>query len=439
MLLDMPWQLSWFLIFAALIILFSIGVPIGFAMVAVAMAGLFLSAGFDYVLDITAFYTYRRATPYVFICIPMFVLMTEFMTHGGISTKLIDMSQKLIGRVPGSLAVVAIVASTVFGACCSSTVLGAMIMSEMILPESSKRNYDNSLIAGTIAAGGTLSVLIPPSGTLILWGIIAQVGVDRLFIAGILPGLLAATVFIAYIVIRAIRNPALAPPVPAVPMKEQLLAIAKGWDIILLIVVVLGGIYAGVADVVEISAVGAIFALIIGLFHRKLNLSTIFASLTRTATMVASFIVLIIGAFLLINLMSYLRIPFNLSEFFIDANLSPTILVIAIMVMFFVLGMFIDSASVLLITLPLFYESLVALNVDLVWLGIIVTLNAMIATLTPPVGLNLFVIQTVGKRYGVSFTTVVRGSLPFIGLLALVMVIVWIFPSIATWLPSTMD
>ena len=439
MLLDMPWQLSWFLIFALLIALFCIGVPIGFAMVVVAMAGLFLSDGFNSLLDVLGFYTYHKATPYVFICIPMFVLMTEFMTHGGISTKLIDMAHKLIGRVPGSLAVVTVVASTVFGACCSSTVLGAMIMSEMILPETTKRNYDNSLIAGTIAAGGTLSVLIPPSGTLILWGIIAKQPVDKLFIAGIIPGILAAAVFITYIVIRAIRNPALAPPVPAVPLKEQLLSIAKGWDIIILIVVVLGGIYAGVADVVEISAVGALIALIIGLFHRKLNFSNIYTSLTRTGSMVASFIILIIGAFLLINLMSILRIPTHLSEYFLDANLSATVLVIAIMLMFFILGMFIDSASVLLITLPLFLESLEALNVNLIWLGIIVTLNAMIATLTPPVGLNLFVIQTVGKRYGVNFTTVVRGSLPFIGLLFVVMLIVWIFPSIATWLPSTMD
>lgn len=436
----MHWSVDWLIIFASLIILFVIGMPIGFSMILVSLVGLMLTAGLDYVLNMSPVIVYTKATPYVFICIPLFVLMTEFMTHGGISTKLIDISYKLMGRIPGSLAVAAVAASTVFGAMCTSTVIGAMIMGDMLFPETTKRNYDKSLMAGAIAAGGTLSVLIPPSGTFILWGIIAGVGVGDLFIAGIVPGILAAAIFMTYIVIRAKRNPALAPMVPASPWKEKAMAVVSGWDILLLIVVILGGIYGGYFTVVEMSAIGALAALIIGLVHGELfSLSKIYFCFKRSAEMVGSFIVLLMGAFLLINLMSYLEIPQSLADVAVDADLSADVLILVVMVMFFLLGMFIDAASVMLITLPLFLPTLRLLEVDLLWLGVIVTLNAMIATLTPPVGLNLFIIQAVGRPHGISFSDVARGSVPFIILLFIVVGLVWAFPSLATWLPSTMN
>lgn len=438
MLEELPWSLSLLLIIIVLFSLFAMGMPIGFAMVFVSVVGLLLTDGLDPVLNTITNIAVTRIKIHLFIAIPLFVLMSELMLHSGMSGKLIDIAHKLMGRIPGSLAVVTIAASTVFGAMCASVVLGAMVMGETLLPETTKRNYDNGLVSGAIAAGDTLSILIPPSGFFILWGIIAGVSIEDLFMAGIIPGILAALFFIAYIVIRAKRNPALAPMVPAVPMREKVIAVLKGWDIILFIIILLGGIYRGIATVAEIGAVGVITVFLIGLIHRSLSLSKIYFALRRTVEMIASVMIILIGAYLFIYFLNYLEIPDHVTSLAVDKNLTALQLVIVVQLIFFLLGFFIEASSVMLFTLPLFLPVLKQLEVDLLWLGVIVTINSMIASLTPPVGFSLFIIQAVGRPFGITFTQIARGVIPYILILIFLMALLFAFPSLVTWLPSTM-
>lgn len=439
MLNDIPWLLSWLLIFAVLLTLFAMGMPVGFAMGLVAAVGLIFSAGLDYVIDLLTNFTYVKISPYIFVCFPLFILMTEIMAHGGISRRLVDLAHKTMGRFPGSLAAVAVVAGAIFGAISGAAAIGVITISDMLLPECMKRGYDKRLIAGAIAAGGTLSFIIPPSFMFILWGIIADVPIGDMFMAGIIPGIMISSMFVVYIVIKAKRNPTLAPMPPSTTTVEKLWAIAQGWQIVLIIVVVIGGVYSGFATVTEISAVAAVTALLIAAVNRELSPRSLIDSFGRTAGLIASFIMIIVGAFLLVHLLNYLEIPYNVSRWVVDAELSSVQLIIAVLLLFFVLGMFIEAGSVMLITTPLFLDSLNRLDVDLIWLGVLIGISCMIAELTPPVGFSLFILQGVGRPHGINFEHIVRGIIPFILILILALAIIILIPGIATWLPSTMD
>lgn len=439
MLDELHWALGFILIIASLLALFIIGMPVGFAMGTVAIGWLLIGAGPDYVINLVTSYTYNNVTAYTFVCFPLFILMAEVMAHGGISRRLVEVAYKVMGRIPGSLAAVAVIAATIFGAVSGASAIGTITISDMLLPECMKRGYDKSLISGAIAAGGTLSYIIPPSFVLILWGIVADVSVERQFMAGIIPGLMIAAMFIVYIVVKTKRNPDLAPMPPAAPLKEQMVTLGRGWPVAVVIFIILYGVYSGKATVTEVSGIGALAAVVLALAHRELSRRSMLNAFTRTAELFSSFIIIIVGAYLLKHLLEYYIIPERMSSWVINADLSSTYLVIAIMAIFFILGMFIEASAVMLIALPLFLPSLNALDVDLIWLGVIVGVSCMIAELTPPVGFSIFIIQAVGKPHGITFVHVVRGVVPFIVLLIVAIALLIIFPDIATWLPSTME
>lgn len=425
----------------ALVALFAIGVPIGFAMALVAVLTLMFTAGagLGYVIDVIPNIAYGQVTSYVFVCFPLFILMTEFMAFGQISKRLVSIAHKTMGRIPGSLAVVTVVTSTVFGAISGSAAIGAMAVSDMMIPETMERKYDKSLISGAIAAGGNLSIIIPPSFTFIIWGIISEESIGDLFMAGIMPGLLIVSMFIVYIMIRAKRNPALAPMPEPTSTKEKAIELLKGWDVALIIFIIIGGVYSGFATITEIAAVAAFATLIVTIVHRTMTISNFISAVKRAASMTCFFIIILIGAYAMIHAMGYMEIPQNITEWVVDADLSPVLLILAIQLLFFILGMFIDPGSVIMISLPLFIPALNALDINLIWLGVILAINSMIANLTPPVGINLYIVQGVGKSYGVSFGHVVRGTVPFILIMLVAMVLVIAFPGIATWLPSVIN
>jgi len=436
---DMPWAASGILIFSVLVLLLLAGIPIAFAMVVLGITGLLFTEGLDGTLNFVNTQVFHYASRYTFLAFPLFAILVEILTHTGLSSKLIDIAQKTMGRLPGGLAVVCVGASTIFGAVCGSTLVGTMVMTDTLLPECTKQNYDRSFIAGTLAAGGNLSALIPPSFLLIFWGIIAEISIGDLFMAGIVPGIIIATLFIIYIIIKAKRNPEMAPPPPRYKRREAAISILKGWDLVVIIFVLLYGIYFGVANLTEIAAVTTAFAVIITVAERRLNVSVLYAALRRAAEMVGSIIFILIGVGVFMLLLNDLRIPYEIASWVNDANMSPVLLVIVVQILFFVLGMFIDPMSLILICLPLFLPALKAADVDLLWLGIVVSISCMIANLTPPVGFNLFIVQGAGAPYGLKFTEVVRGSIPFILLMIIGMALVIAIPSLATWLPSTMN
>ncbi len=433
------WLLSAIIVFGLLIFLFAIGMPVGYALGFVTVSILLLTQGPTYVTHMMTSYAYTELSQFLFICFPLFILMTEIMAHGGISRRLVEIAHKVMGRFPGSLAAVAVMASAVFGAVSGAAAIGVITISDLLLPETMNRNYDKSLIAGAIAAGGTLSFIIPPSFMLILWGIISGESIERLFMGGVIPGIMITIMFVIYIVIKTKRNPDLAPlPLPT-STREKMVALVKGWDIALIIVVVIGGVYSGISTVTEIAGVAAFAALLIALAHRELNPKKMMIALGRTAELMAVFFIIILGAYFLIHLLGVLEIPRSVTEWVTSADLSATQLVIVVMVLFFILGMFIEAGSVMLIVLPLFLDSLNDLGVDLTWLGILVAMSCMIAELTPPVGFSLFVIQAVGRPHGINFEQIVRGVIPYIFMLIFAIALVIAVPEIATWLPSTMD
>lgn len=435
---DLPWGVSGAIVLTALIVLLAIGVPIGFSLGLVAVTGLIMVNGLDSTLSDIAVKSYSEVTNYVFIAFPLFVLMAEFMSQGGVGKRMIDMTQKTLGRLPGSLALVSIGASTIFAAVCGSAAVGAVAISDLLLPECMQRKYDKTLIAGTIAAGGTLSILIPPSFMLILWGIIAEVSIGELFVAGIIPGIIVAVVFSGYIIFRSVRNPSLCPMAPETTWKEKGKALVGGWEIAVIIIVVLGGIYSGIATVTEVASLGALSALILALAHRSLSLPNMIEAFKRSGELIGFFVIIFIGAELFKHLLTYLEVPQGIATTVVDLDLSPIVLVIVIQLIFFILGCFMDAPSVTLITLPLFLSSLQVMDIDLIWLGIVVTISAMMANITPPVGFSLFILKGVGEQYGITFGQIVRGSAPFIALLTFIIALLLAFPPLTTWLPNTM-
>ncbi|MFC1925661.1 TRAP transporter large permease [Chloroflexota bacterium] len=435
---EMHWLTSFSLIVIVLMTLFIVGVPIGFAMGLTGVLALLFSGGrgMEHVVNNIPTVFYGKTINYLFVIFPLFILMTEFMAYGGLSKKLVSIAYIVMGRIPGSLAVVTVTAATLFGAICGSAGIAAMAISDMLVPECMERKYDKALISGAIAASSNLSTIIPPSFVFILWGIIAEISIEELFFAGIIPGLIIASMFIIYIMIRAKRNPALAPLPPQTTVKEKLKAASTGWDVALIILIILGGVYLKIATITDIAAVAALVTLIIVLARRSLPLSGFLGALRRTAAMTSFFIILLMGAYFLIHALGVLQIPREISEWIISHDFTALQLIIVIQIMFFILGMFIDPGSVILVSLPVFLKSLNALDVDLYWFGVVIAISCMIANLTPPVGVNLFIVQGVGRPYGITFEHVVRGTIPFILLMIVGMALVLAFPELATWLPG---
>ena len=432
----MPWFGSMLLIFMTLVILVVIGMPVGFAVGLVGVIGVFFVSGFSTLLgDIPLLYV-SNLTIYSLIAIPLFVLLVEFAAEGGISQKLCDVSIKIMGRLPGGLAVACTVAGAVFGAISGASSVASIVVADMFLPEAMNRNYDKSFIIGTIAAAGTLSLIIPPSFVLIVFGIVAGVSIGDLFMATVIPGIICTTLFVIFIAFRAARNPYLAPVPPPVPWKEKIRAVGRGWEIALLIFIILGGVYWGVTTVTEVAAVGCLGALIITVAYRRLTLSKASAALKKSSEICGFFFMLFIGAFFFQHLLIYLQIPQHITTWVAELNLSSLETVLAMQILCFALGTFMDTSALLLIMVPLFLPSLKAQGVDLVWLGVSLNMVAMMASICPPMGINNLVLQNQGKPYGITLGQILRGSWPFMFLILITLVLTMAWHPLATWLPG---
>ena len=435
----MPWFGSMILVFMFLVILVVLGMPIGFAVGLVGVVGAIFVSGFGISLhNISTFYI-SNMTNYPIIAIPLFILLVELAAEGGITHKLCDVSLKILGRFPGGLAVACTVAGAVFGAISGAASVAAVVMADMFLPDAMQRNYNKSFIIGVIAASGTLSLVIPPSFVLIVYGIVAQVSIGKLFMATIIPGVITTVLFVTYIVIRAIRDPSLCPPPPHVPWKERIRVVAGGWEIGVIIFIVLGGVYWGITTVTETAAVGCFVAFVISLALRRLNFTSASAALKRATEICGFFFVLFVGAFFFQHLLIALEIPQHITTWFADLNLSAFQTILVMLLLCFLLGSFMDTSALLFIMVPLFLPTLKAQEVDLIWLGITINLVAMMASILPPMGVNLLVLQNPGKPHGITLGPIIRGAWPFMFLIAITLVLVMVWHPLITWLPSTMD
>lgn len=378
---------------------------------------------------------FTQSSNFVLVVVPLFVLMGEVLATTGIGRDLFRAAQMWLRRVPGALAVATVFACAVFAAVCGSSPVTAATIGAMAVPEMMRRGYHRTLALGTTAAGGTLGILIPPSIPMIIYGVITETSIGDLFIAGVLPGLMMASLLSATVILQVLRRPEIAPPLTErAPWPEKWRALGACAPVVVLSVAVIGSIYSGAATPTEAGAIGAFGALVIAALSGHLKLRVLFKTLDATARTTAMFLLLLIGGLFSSFVLSRLGIPRGMSEFLTGLPVPPWVIIVLINLLLLVLGMFLDPTSVLVIVVPIFFKAVVALGYDPVWFGVIVTIQIEIAAITPPVGFNLFVLKSVVP--GTQLADVVRGAVIFVTPMLIGIVLLMIFPQIALFLPN---
>lgn len=425
---------------AVVFILILIRVPIGVTL------GLVSFIGIAAIANMKAAWGLVTALPFNFIgnwslsAIPMFLLMGFIASNSGLTTGVFNGMRVLLGRLPGGLACASVGASALFACASGSSVATAAAMSRIAVPEMLKARYDPALATGAIAAAGTLGSLIPPSILMILFGIFAQVSIGELFIAGFIPGVLSAAIYMMMIVVRAGWTPSLAPPIhERVTAADRRQAIRDIWPFPLLVVGVLGGIFLGIFSPTEAGAVGAFLALVIAWMRHGLTLATLRKAVIEATVGTGSIFIIAIGASLFTRFMALSGVPTYFSDILIGfGGDDPIILIVQIAILYIVLGMFIDGIGLMLLTLPIVLPLLNAADVNLIWFGIIVVKLLEVGLITPPVGLNVYVIKSaLGDK--VSLPAVFKGAMWFLAMDMVTIGLIIAFPAIALYLPSLMD
>lgn len=420
-----------FVILLLLVVLF-MGMPVAFSLGATSVL---LTLIYDLPMKILSQSIFTSLEGFVLLSIPLFVLMSQVLLDGRIGDDLFEVMNAWVRHLPGGLAIATILACAFFAAITGSSAATAATIGMVAYPAMLDRGYDKKFTLGLLAAGGTLGILIPPSIPLILYGAITEESVGKLFIAGIIPGLILTAIFVVYSVIKS-KNGGFT-PMPKASWKERLSITARNiWGIILPILVV-GGIYSGAFTPTEAAAVGLVYSLFITLvIYRTIKLKEI-PSICMKALGTSCMIAMVIaGAILFGRVMTLLMIPQKLTELIIENNLSPMMFIIAMNFLMIILGMVLETVSIVLLTMPLVTPILMALHIDPIWYAIILTVNMTMALITPPVGMNLYVIN--GLRKDITMGEIISGVLPFMLLLVFMLVVVMAFPSLSTWLPSVM-
>jgi len=363
--------------------------------------------------------------------------MGEFMLQGKISEELYNTLEKWINRLPGGLAQVNIVACAFFAAISGSSVSTAATMGVIAGPEMESRGYNNKLTYGTLAAGGTLGILIPPSIPLIIYGALTGTSIGQLFMAGILPGILITFLFMVISTIWVAVIPGTAPPLTkVVSWKEKFTALWGFLPVAILILAILGGIYGGIVTPTEAATVGAVVAFFLVVFKRRMSWQVLKSSL-RSTILISSMSYMILAGSSLVNfLFTFTQVPLQLSEFVAQLSISPTYVLVLVCVMYLILGMFIDGISMVVLTVPAIVPLLTQLGYDPVWVGIIIVLMIELALITPPVGINLYILQGVSRT--ASFMEIAVGIIPFAIVIGFMVFVITLFPEIALWLPESM-
>lgn len=386
-------------------------------------------------LDQLPVIAFTQSSSIIMLIAPLFILMSEAISSSSIGTQLFRAIQLWLGRIPGSLAMGAVIACTGFSAVCGSSPVTAATIGKIAIPEMEKLGYSRRLALGATAAGGTLGILIPPSIALVLFGVITETSIGDLFIAGIIPGILIALLLCLTVFIMVVINPSLAPSASKkISLKEKFKVLPGVLPLLILGLLVIIFIYTGITTPTESGAFGAIFALIIILAMKQLSIKGLFNILNNTAKTTGMFFLIVIGGMFFSFILTRLGIPQGMASFILGMDLSGWVIILLINVLLFVLGMFLDPMSVLVIVVPMFFPTVIALGYDPVWFGIMVTINAELGAITPPVGLNLFVLKSVVPN--VKMSDVIMGSIIFILPLTVGLILVVLFPEIALFLPN---
>lgn len=409
-------------------------VPVGMAMGLVGVTGFGLLAGFGPALKLIGQTSMRTVTDYTFGVIPMFLLMGAFVTNSGMSRELFRAANTFIGHLRGGLGLATIVACAGFAAISGSSVATAATFSTVAYPEMRRFNYPQSFAAGTIAAGGTLGAMFPPSTVLVVYGILTEQDISRLFMAGIVPGILAVLMYMITIIIIGRLRPDMLSAGPNSSWNERLHALKDVWAPLLLFFFVIGGLYGGLFTPTEAGGVGAGGAFIIGLLRGKLDRRKILTSLLQATRTAAAVFTILIGALLFGYFLTITGTPQKVTAFLGGLGIGSYGILLLIILMYLVLGCIMDAMAMVILTVPIVYPVILALGFDPIWFAVIVVMTVELGLISPPVGMNVFVIKSVVPE--LSFARIFKGVTPFIITDVVRLALLIAFPVIVTWLPN---
>lgn len=423
--------------FAILFVLMVIRVPVGIAMGVSGLIGFGLIKGLDPALNLLSISPIRTVSDHGLALIPMFILMGNLATHSGMSRELFNAANTWFGRQRGGLAMGTITACGGFAAICGSSVATAASMTKIALPEMRKNGYSDSLATGLIAAGGTLGILIPPSIVLAIYGFITDQDVGKLFVAGVIPGIIAIALHLSVVKILSVIDPTHIPQGKETSWAEKIASIKGVWAVSLLFLAIISGIYGGVVTPTEAAAFGAISTLLIGIIRRRLTFSSILESLTETLKTTVAIFTILIGALLFGYFLTITQTPQRVAEFLVGLPVSAYAVLALILVFYLILGCILDAMAMIILTVPILFPVITHLGFDPIWFGIIVVMTVELGLITPPIGMNVFVINTVAKD--VPLSKIFRGVVPFVLADVVRLVLLIAFPALVLFLPGHME
>ena len=417
------------------LVLLFLGMPIAIAMALTGFLGMWLLRSSAAGLVLLATVPYTNIANYGLAVIPLFMLMGQLALYSGIAEELYDTAYKWLGQLRGGLSMATIGACAAFGAVTGSSTATALTFGSVAMPQMRKYNYSAPLATATCASGGTLGILIPPSIPMILYGIITENSIGKLFIAGVLPGILLAGLFMLTVYAITTRNPAAGPAGAGTSLKEKIVSFKVTWTVVVLFALVLGGIFAGWFTPTEAAAIGASGAFAIALARRKLTWKNFVTSLMDTSRLAAMALFIVFSAFIFSYFITQTGLPIVFSKFLAGLAVHRFIIMAGLIILYIILGCMMDAIAMLVISLPFIYPIVINLGFDPIWYGIIMVIMCEMALITPPVGMNLFILSGVT---GENIVTIIRGVWPFIIAMVVCIVLLLFFPQIATFLPSFM-
>ena len=442
----MDWTLALALMLGLLVLLMATGLPVGFAFLGVNIVGALVFLGGEAGLAQLVRNASASLTNFALVPIPLFLLMGEILFHSGLAFSAIEATNRLIARVPGRLSIVAVAGGTMFATLSGSSVANTAMLGSTLLPDMLRRGYHPAMAMGPIMATGGIAMLIPPSALAVLLGSLAGVSISELLIAGVIPGLMMAVVYVIYILIRCRLNPRLAPELPA---DREAVAQMSGWDrvrpflthvvpLLGIFAVVVGSMLAGWASPTEAAAVGCAAALAAAALYRRLSWAALSRALMETAKISVMILFIIVASTTFSQILSFSGATRGMLDLFAGVQVSPLVIVLLMLGVLLILGAFMDQISMIMVTLPFFVPLVALFQIDPLWFAVLMLICMEISFMTPPFGLLIFVMKGVAPP-GITLTQVYAAAAPFVGLQLLILAILIAWPDLTTWLPGLMQ
>lgn len=408
--------------------------PVGYLMAIIGMIGFGSIVSFEAALSLMARDVFSVFSSYSLTVIPLFVFMGQIAFHSGISTRLFKAAYKFVGHIPGGLAIATIGACAAFSAICGSTNATAATMGAATLPEMKRYNYKPELATGVVAAGGSLGILIPPSVVFIVYGILTEQSIGELFLAGLLPGLLLSVLFVASILIWTWFRPELGPKGPKATLREKIASLSGLVETLVIFAIVMGGLFKGIFTPTEAGGIGAFCTLAVALIRRNLDMNGFVQALFETTRITCMILVIVAGATIFGRFMAVSRIPFDIAGWITGFDLAPAVIMFFIILVYFIGGCFIDALALIMLTIPIFFPVVMELGYDPIWFGVVIVLVTQIGVITPPVGVNVYVVSGVARD--VPLNTIFKGVVPMLIAMIIATLLLIPFPWIALYLPG---